>query len=849
MEVVGVGSPPKANRGAIAMLVFIALALVGAVVGVVVYVRGRRAEPSAPAAPERPKLDAAEAAKVTAVVAESPEDEIFEAEGVEALAVFGGLIGLLDKGTEQGLGTQLISGIVHDIAMSAITTGGAKLGAALAPLTVLEMVYQCSSLGGEDTSGCASSSTFLALQLGMKWKGVPSAMRGWFTTARAQWNIAAPKQTFGALAEFVKATRAMHAAAAQTVQMTAMNAAEGAALRAASKQIVGAAAKQVSGAATKIAASAVAQAGGPVARAAAERGVATAVRVAASGVGSRAAAIGASIGASVAGQFATKAVAMLGGPIGVAVFVAQLALSAVTAHLDASCAGDFAEHCHATRDALVRLTGESSPMRAMFKQELQRRFGPNALGSPDLTLLQPLSFDADRVAATRASMRGAAYRKAFETIVSGGNYEFSSMAEWVERLRQKEPTAQFAEIYEVTHRVAASGEALLDVQVALALCNLEKEAGYEYDARVSVAPCRAGRDACCKRGAAVASMVRAANARPSACAAIKFAVSAIGDAGAVADVYGAMPGSAGATAATWAAWRSSGAMAPAMAFARTLSRRVSGATKPMAYPSDVMRVACTLGVVDILAERASAKSGAEALAVLRRAYAEALSAVFGEEGELPVDELLLPWPSHKAGDVAWMNTDPMLMGLAVRWIRKGKPGESHVGESHEAACAAGGEGRCLPDFAQYANTHVCPHIHAGKDADDPRVYEAEGLRAAHGVEWGTGVCTQTTKYCEEYGMHPEPVDGTVECPAGEKAQLYGLTALYFAKLGSPPLLPQNLCGAPSQCATKRAYCSRGGACTCSQDVTSKALGALGIGETGAGFLKKTCGALGLYGLA
>lgn len=826
--------PPKVSWVLIALFVFVTLALVAGVVGVVMFVRGRRAKPSESPA-ERPVLDAAEAAKVTAVVAESPEDEIFEAEGVEALSIFGGLLGLLDKGTQQGLGAQLISGIVHDIALSAIAAGGAKVGAALAPLTVLEMAYQCSSLGGEDTSGCASSSTFLALQLGMKFKGVPSALKGWFSTARSQWNIARPTKTFGALVEFVNATRAMHSAAAQAVKMTAMNAAEGAALRAASKQIVGAAAKQVSSAATKIAASAVAQSGGAVARAAAERGVATAVRVAASGVGSRAAAIGASIGASVAGQFATKAVAMLGGPIGVAVFVAQLALFAVTAHLDASCAGDFAEHCHATREALVRLTGDSSPMRAMFAQELRRRFGPNALSSPDLTLLQPLSFDADRVEATRASMRGTAYRSAFETIVSGGNWPFNSMKEWVETLRLKETKEQFAEIYQVTHTVAAHGDLLLDVAVPLALCKLEKDAGYAYDESVSVVRCRAGRDACCKRATAVKSMVRAANARPSACAAIKFAVSAIGDAGAVADVYGAMPGSASATAATWAAWRSAGAVA----FARTLSRQVQGATKPMAYPSDVMRVACTLGVVDILAERASAKSGAEALAVLRKSYAEGLAVIFGEVGELPVDELLLPWPSHKAGDVAWMNTDPMLMGLAVRWIRKGKPGESH-----DAACAADGDGRCQPAFAQYASTHVCPHIHAGKDAstaDDPRVYEAEGLRAGHVVEWGTGVCTQTTTYCEEYGMHPEPVDKSVECPTGEKAQLYGLTALYFAKLGSPPLLPQNLCGAPSQCAAKRAYCSGGGACTCSQDVTSKALGALGIGETGAGFLKKTCG--------
>jgi hypothetical protein len=211
---------------------------------------------------------------------------------------------------------------------------------------------------------------------------------------------------------------------------------------------------------------------------------------------------------------------------------------------------------------------------------------------------------------------------------------------------------------------------------------------------------------------------------------------------------------------------------------------------------------------------------------------------------LPLDELLLPWPAHKGGDVAWMNTDPMLMGLAVRWIRENKPGESH-----EAACAGEGAGRCQPDFAQYANTHVCPHIHAGSDvnrADDPRVYEAEGLRAGHSVVWGTGECTQTTKYCEEYGMHPEPVDGNVKCTTAEDALLYAQTTLYLAKLVQPPPMPQKLCGSPSQCEKKRDHCSGAGACTCSPQLASKALSALGIGETGAGFLKKTCDAVGFF---
>ena len=125
------------------------------------------------------------------------------------------------------------------------------------------------------------------------------------------------------------------------------------------------------------------------------------------------------------------------------------------------------------------------------------------------------------------------------------------------------------------------------------------------------------------------------------------------------------------------------------------------------------------------------------------------------------------------------------------------------------------------------------------------MYEAEGLRAGHSVVWGTGVCTQTTKYCEEYGMQPEPV-GDVKCTTAEDVLKYGLDVAYLWNLAQPPPLPHKLCGSPSQCVTKRDHCAGAGACTCSPGLSSKALALLGIGETGAGFLKKTCGAVGFF---
>ena len=393
------------------------------------------------------------------------------------------------------------------------------------------------------------------------------------------------------------------------------------------------------------------------------------------------------------------------------------------------------------------------------------------------------------------------------------------MDEWLERLRPLTPAAQFAEIFQVTSMVAARGEKTLDELVPKTLC--DAAAGYAYDGRQSIAKCRATRGACCKRAAAVAAMVRAAHARAGACAAVKFAVCAFGDAGAAADVHEAM--GKDASPEQWRAW-------DALAFARTLTTRAHGLVAPRTFPEDVMRVACTLGIVDLLAERASVGSSAEALALLRAKYTEGLAAVFGEPGlELPLDELLAPWP--KQDDRTWLHTDPMLMGLAVRWHRPGFPGQSH-----EEACAAGGEGWCAPDFAQYAHTHVCPHIHAGKEVNekaDPRAYD--DARVGHSVVWATGECSASTKYCEEYGFHPEPVDGNVECTPGEKAMLGAGEAAYVLQLARG-----QVCGAPPQCEAKRRHCA-GAACTCSRQISSQIIAAVGAGETGAGWLKKVCG--------
>jgi hypothetical protein len=199
-------------------------------------------------------------------------------------------------------------------------------------------------------------------------------------------------------------------------------------------------------------------------------------------------------------------------------------------------------------------------------------------------LLQPLSFDAERVEVARAAQRGAVYRQVFAQMLARDRFPFSTMDEWVDRLSTLEKGQQFAEIFEVAKHVATEGELVLDQRVPQELC-LQAE-GYTFDSKQSHAKCRATRGACCKRAAAVASMVRAAHARSSACSAIKFAVCAIGDAGAAADVYEAM--GADATPEQWRAW-------DALAFARTRTTRAHGLVKPRLFADDILRVACTAG--------------------------------------------------------------------------------------------------------------------------------------------------------------------------------------------------------------------------------------------------------------
>jgi hypothetical protein len=826
--------------------------------------------------PPVPKIDPVEAEKLTALVAEPMDDEFNAASGVEAISLFAGILAL-EKDATRGIGASIVQGLVHDAALTAFTSFPGKVGAALAPLAILEMTYQCSTLGGDDRSGCASSSVFLAVQVGMRWRGEVSGAAKWFTEAfsnvkgafqgmkgvRVKPNPAGLGRALGQLVREFRWVRLVASVAKD----------------AAAKEAAAALALRMTAASTKIAASIVPKSGGALQAAgtALAKAVPQVARQIAARIGAHAATVavstGARVGASIAAGLGARAVAFFGGPVAVAVMVIQLTLGIAMAVADAHCVGDLASHCHATKATLDRLTGPEGGLRELFQLMVAHRYGTIAEGGQrsvdgvrSMTEMQPRSLERERVDLWRMAMRGTVYRDALlrEPYTFTG---YDTVALWVEHLAGiDEPKMQFLEIYLVMQNLASVAELSLEIMVEHGLCTRESPA-YRFDDKATwPAPsCRASRGRCCARAKAVHAAMGVAHAAGStgaksnatgACAAFKLAVYLQHDPGLVVDVFEALE-ALGVTAenrakpATWAAWRNQKGTGGMQAYLNTIPIVIDG-TRRM-YPEQLLRVACTIAIVDVLGGSAVVSSGTEAVALFGRYIVEGAKLVYPSETVVDADiKHYMPdaaffgaWPTHKDGDRAWLHNDPELMLLSVRWIpdKEGGPGMS-LDEACDAATPGLEEGQCVPDFAQYSHTHACRYIKSGEatnTADDPRTYEDDGDRKTHIVNWATGRCTPDTAYCEEYAMHPEPEDASAACTSDEDAALKAATTTYLIGLlaGFSTANPLAVCNFPAQCPTKRQHC-HGNVCTCSKPIEQQVLSAVGLAETGAGGLNRFC---------
>ena len=825
-----------------------------------------------------PKIDPKEAERLTDLVAEPIDEEVDAASGIEAISLFAGILSF-DKAETKGIGANIVNGIVHDAALTAFASFPGRASALLAPLAILEMTYQCSDLGGNRSmDDCASSSAFLALQVGMRWGGKASGAAKWFTDVFSAGyqagkgvpvpvkpNPAALGRAFGQLVREYRWVRLLASVAKD----------------AAAKQAAAALALRVTAASTRIAASVVPRSSGPILAAAGEKLVPQVARALAARIGAQAATVGARVGASIAGNLASKIVTFLGGPVGVALTVIQLTLGLVTAHLDETCVGDWASHCHATKETLDRLTGPQGWLRETFKQVMEQRFGAITENGERVRILdsarsvsemQPRSMERERYALWIMAMRRTKYRDA----LSRETYKFTghmTIPLWVAHLEGVgDPKMQFLEIYGAMQNLSKIAELALENMVEMALCAKESPA-YRFDPTAAwPAPsCRATQGRCCARAKAVhaamgvahgAGSSSAKSAATGACAALKLAVYLQHDPGLVVDVFeelaplapiGPLAADTRAKAATWTAWRNNKGAGGMLAFLNKIPIAVDG-TRRM-YPEQLQRVACTIGIVDLLRGSAGVSSATEAVALFRKCIVEGAKLVYDEtfdDADLKPyldPTLFAAWPTHKDGDRAWMHNEPELMLLSVRWI----PDKDGVRMSLDEACVADRPelevGQCVPDFTQYADTHACRYIKSGKEtntADDPRTYEDDGDRKTHIVNWATGRCTPDTAYCEEFAMHPEPEDASVVCPTEEEATRILSEAAYFASLVPGVLIanPTALCNFPEQCKTKRDHC-KGNVCTCGKPFAQKVLMALGAGETGAGALTLACKKVGL----
>jgi hypothetical protein len=815
------------HRGAVALLVVVALALVAVVVLALAGVFSPKAKPapkasasaaSAAASPADAPLSAGEEAQLE-LMARDHADEADAASGFDAMELFAGMASLQGK---KGIVTEIVQGLVHEIALACIRAEGVK--APLKVLAVLEMAFQCND-AGEDATGCVTSSMFLALQLGMMWKekGASRAVAQWFKGA-FQGRVVP-----GAMTSELKATVSAAKAVAELAKTTT---------KAVERRAVVSVGSRVTASAGRIAGAFKARAAGPVARAAATAAANGGARVAVE-VGVIA---GARVGGTIAGQLASKALAALGGPVGIAVFVLQAVLAGVAMKLDADCVGDFGEACHATTATNERLTGARGTLRGAFTAAMQAKYGDEVMTVVERASLQPPDFDPDRFRRARNQRKGGVYQRTLSELVGTVTAEAEDTAEgWIDHvysLRDRK-VEQFVEIYRVMRLVAATAEPALDIATALDLCDAAG-AGYVYKGG-PVAPCRATAGRCCARADAVARLVDAAHARPSACAALKLAVYVMGDAGIAVDAYEAL-GTVAPTPAAWLAWRPG-----AFAYFRAMVP-----PNKQKYADDVLRMSVLLAMADVCGERERVATAADALRVLCACYAEVHRTVYAVEAaecaETVGDAAMYgAWPAHAGGDRAWLHTEPLIMLLSVRWVAEGSAA------SHGAACAAGGAGTCTPEFAQYAHMHACKYIHAGKSVNetyDPRTYD--DARVGHVVHWATGQCTATTAYCEAYQLQPEPV-GT-SCTTLETAGLIAATGLYlgafagamsvitnpaidpFSKIGAAKVI----CAVPRQCESKREACDGSSICACKQRASLAAISTMGLGETITGGLTSSC---------
>jgi flagellar basal body-associated protein FliL len=381
------------------------------------------------------------------------------------------------------------------------------------------------------------------------------------------------------------------------------------------------------------------------------------------------------------------------GPVGVALIVLELVFMVVSVVLDSLCVGNFGEDCHVTAEELEQLNSDQTQMMiaAMETSEL-------------VDLILEVNTDGwTGYAEARAYMRGAYVSQNRANI--SRIFGTETVADWFAGLRTSD---------------MKPGEAL-DLIAQFKKFVDEQNNTAIYAAAVSVP--------CANRGG---KMVNGVCAAPkSMCLAYMEAVERlVGPRGA-----------AFSSAAKFATVQLSILFTSSIRLAVDLHRDPSGAAK---Y-TDPLIDAVAKCIRKVSGRVATFADAVDAMRAVDADIANEVAQILEPEDWTVVDDTF-------AARAKWAHESAHVRRESFRWVERVESSLVYRSPS-EARASAGTSGVCVRDSAAAMNLHVCPYIVAATKKSGELQYVVDKDVPGHAVNWKTGACTRTARYCDKYDMH------------------------------------------------------------------------------------------------
>jgi hypothetical protein len=448
------------------------------------------------------------------------------------------------------------------------------------------------------------------------------------------------------------------------------------------------------------------------------------------------------------------------GPVGIVIIVLELVFLVVSLTLDMLCVGNFGEDCHVTAEELAQLNND------------QRQMMVAALETSSLVdlILEVDTGGWTGYSEARAYMRGAYVSKNKAAIAR--IFGTDTVAEWFAGLSDSDmlPSEALAMMTDFKDFVDSQNDTAI------------------YAAEILV-PCR-------RNGGTVLSGV---------CTATKATCFAYTDA--VESLVG-KSGAAFSSAAKFATIQLS------ILFTSSIRLAVDLHMASEKKYTDKLIDSVARCIRSVRGRVATFEDAIGAMRAVDADVAEEIAQILEPSDWTVVDDSF-------AARAEWAHESAHVRRESFRWVERVQRSLRYLSPS-EARASANTEGVCIRDPAAAMNLHVCPYIVADTKKSGSLKYVVDKDVPAHAVNWKTGACTRTARYCEHYDMHDVSVINET--------------------LGETLAAGPDVSRACSESDDRRAVC------TCGKSGAQK-FGAFFVGDTIQGYVNKNGLGLGVSGWA